>query len=323
MSSTSATAAYISSLQYTSGEITLSMSIVILVSGIVGNVLNCFVFTQQCLRSKPCVLCFLLASIFNLIAIVSGVPPRALQSWFMISDQTETVPVLCKLRIFVLFTSRTIASWLLSLATIDRYLISSRNLRRRQLSTRRNVFLSMLIISILSLLFWAETIYCFDANLVGTPQKCYAKSDTCRVFNDLSQSLITTVIPVIVIFIFGLFTISHVRDSRKIQVSQITATNNSTRRNKKDERSLTLMLVAQCLLLTIFTFPQAVQKCYLTYTFYQTKSSTQKVLESLLFNFVLLLTYIPSCMPFYLYTITGTVFRKTLITLVKKITCSV
>lgn len=320
MSSTNQTASYIANLQFISTEITLFMSIFILLFGIIGNLLNCVVFMQRSLRSKPCAIYFLMASILNIIVITSGVSPRAFQSFFMLPDQTETVPVLCKLRIIVLFTIRTISSWLIALATVDRYLISSVNVSRRQKSNLKNTYLWIIIVSILSSLVWAEAGYCFDANLVGTPQKCYAKSDACRVFNDLAQSFITNIIPSLVMLVFGLLTITNIRHSRQVGISSAnTNINGSTRRNRRDERSLTLMLIAQVILLTIFTLPQAGQKFYLTYSFYQTKSSSQRALESLLFSFVLLLTYIPSCIPFYIYTITGALFRETLITIFKKI----
>ncbi|CAF1650873.1 unnamed protein product, partial [Rotaria magnacalcarata] len=95
-----------------------------------------------------------------------------------------------------------------------------------------------------------------------------------------------------------------------------TSTGN-TGRNKRDEKSLTLMLFAQIILLTIFTLSQAGQKFYLTYSFYQPKTSSQGALESLIFNFVLLLTYGLNCIAFYLFTITGTIFRATLFKLLK------
>ncbi|CAF1086837.1 unnamed protein product [Rotaria sp. Silwood1] len=294
------------------------MSVVILGSGLVGNLLNCLVFAQRSLRSRPCVVYFLVASILNLIIIFSGVAPRAFQSFFMIADRTETVSVLCKLRLVVLFTMRTISSWLLTLASVDRYLISSPNINRRRMSNLKNDYLWILIVSIISALVWAESGYCFDANMIGTPQKCYAKSDACRVFNDLAQSLITTIIPSTAMLVIGLFTINNVRKVHRIGPSSVgMSCNNYARRNTKDERSLTVMLIAQVILLTIFTLPQAGQKFYLTYTFYQTKSSTQRALESLIFSFVLLLTYTPNCIPFYLYTITGTIFRETLFKLLQ------
>ncbi|CAF5021247.1 unnamed protein product, partial [Rotaria socialis] len=110
---------------------------------------------------------------------------------------------------------RTIASWLLALASVDRYLISSRNAHIRQMSNMKNAFILISIISIISLIVWVESIYCFDANLVGTPQKCYAKSDACRIFNDLTQSIITTIIPSTVMLIIGLFTIRNIQQVQR------------------------------------------------------------------------------------------------------------
>ncbi|CAF1186309.1 unnamed protein product [Adineta steineri] len=293
------------------------MSLIILLSGIIGNLLNCLVFAQRSLRTKPCSVYFFIASILNLIAIFSGITPRAFQSFFSIPNLTLTVSVLCKLQLFVLFSTRTISSWLITLASIDRYLISSPDVVLRRLSNLKNTYFSILIVSIISFLFWSEVGYCFDANLIGTPQKCYAKSDACRIFNDLAQSFITTIIPSTIMFIGGLLTIRNVRKSQQIGVLPITIVNHNTGITRRNERSLTVMLIAQVILLTVFNLPQAGQKFYLTYSFYQTKTTSQQALETLLFNFVLFLTYISNCMPFYIYTITGTLFRKTLFKLLK------
>jgi hypothetical protein len=236
----------------------------------------------------------------------------------MISDQTEVVSWLCKIRLVTFFTMRTISSWLIALAALDRHLISSPNAQRRRMSNVKNACASIVLVSLVSFLVWVEVAYCFEANMIGTPQKCYAKSDTCRIFNDLAQSLITTIFPSTVMLVAGSLMIRNVRKTHRVGPSSMDTGDTNGRRNKKDERSLSWMLVAQVALLTIFTLPQAGQKFYLTYSFYQTKSSRQRALESLLFNFVLLLSYVPNCIPFYLYTITGTIFRQTLFKLLKK-----
>ncbi|CAF4601974.1 unnamed protein product [Rotaria sp. Silwood2] len=171
MSSTNATISYIAKLQYISDQLSLYMSGVILVFGLIGNLLNCLVFAQRSLRSKPCVIYFLVASILNLIIIFSGLAPRTFQFFSIIPDRTDTVSTLCKLRLVVIFTMRTISSWLLTLASVDRYLISNPNVNRRRMSNLKNAYLSILIIGIISALVWVEVAYCFDANLVGTPEK--------------------------------------------------------------------------------------------------------------------------------------------------------
>ena len=285
---------------------------ILLLFGTVGNVLCLLVLSQRALRSNPCVMYFLVASISNTFSLISGIPPRMLSSWNILSDQTEIILWFCKSRIFVLFTTRTISSWLLTFATIDRYLVSSTNANTRRMSNPKQALRWIIIVSIISLLFWTESLYCFDANLIGTPIKCYAKSDVCRIFNDISQALVTTLIPSSVMSAFGLCTIANIRQTRRIQPWVI---NNNVITRRKTDSNLTRVLLLQVILLTIFNIPQAIQKFYLTATFYQSKSSYQTVLENFIFNIALLFTFIPNCIPFYLYILTSRLFRKTLLQL--------
>jgi hypothetical protein len=88
---------------------------------------------------------------------------RLLGDWS--TDLTDTSPWLCKWRIFVLFSSRTIASWLITLATLDRWLSSSTDVHYRQMSTLKNVRDGLLIIIFLSCLAYAQVFYCYEANL--------------------------------------------------------------------------------------------------------------------------------------------------------------
>lgn len=293
-----------------SAQVNRYVSVVFLLSGLIGNTLCCIVFFERTLRSNPCVMYFLGASIFNIIALISGIPPRMLSNWNILPDLTETTSLLCKSRLVALFTTRNIASWLLACATIDRYLVSSPNVHIRLLSQQRKALGWIAIVCILSVLFWTETWYCFDANLVGTPIKCYAKSTSCRIFNDLAQSFVTTIIPSIVMLVFGLCMIRNIRRSHRVQPS--IATIGPVRRQKSDS-ALTKMLFLQVILLTVFNLPQAVQKFYLTYTFDQPKSPMQSAIESFVFNIVLLCTYVPNCIPFFLYILTGNLFRRRLI----------
>jgi hypothetical protein len=297
----------------------------LLLFGTVGNILSCLVFSQRKLRSNPCVIYFLIASLSNLISLISGIPSRMLRDWNILSDLTDTSAFLCKLRLFVLFTTRTIAAWLLVCATIDRFLVSSKELHLRRLSSIKQASRCIVGVCLGSLLFWSESLYCFDANLIDTPIKCYAKSAACRILNDLSQSFVTTIIPSCLMLAFGLGTISHIHQTQLVHPKMMHGGGTITPaiRSRKTDNSLALMLFLQVILLTVFNIPQAIQKFYLTYTFDQSKSAYQRALENLIFAIALLCTYIPNCLPFYLYTISGTVFRRTLFELVGRIKCTV
>jgi hypothetical protein len=72
---------------------------------------------------------------------------------------------------------------------------------------------------------------------------------------------------------------------------------------KKLDRRLFLMLFTQIILLSLFTLPQAIQKLYSTAISNQILSPLQTAINNFIFNFVLLLTYFASGMPFYIYTL--------------------
>ena len=299
------------------------LAFALLLFGIVGNILSCLVFSQRKLRSNPCVIYFLIASLSNLASLIAGIPPRMLRDWNILSDFTETSTTLCKLRLFVLFTTRNIAAWLLLCATIDRFVVSSKKLHLRRLSSIKQAWRCIVGVCLVSLLFWSESLYCFDANVIDAPIKCYAKSATCRIINDLSQVFVTTIIPSCLMLGFGLGTISHIRQTHLVHPTTHGGPTPMAITNRKTDNSLARMLFLQVILLTVFNIPQAIQKLYLTHTFYQSKSANQKALENLLFAIVLLLTYVPNCLPFYLYTISGTVFRRTLFELIQGLKCAV
>jgi hypothetical protein len=117
--------------------------------------------------------------------------------------------------------------------------------------------------------------------------------------------------------IFGLTTISNIRDTRScISVDSITTFEHSenlvsilrrqqSRRWKKLDRYLLRMLLLQVILLICFTLPQTVHKLYLTLTFSKEKSEWQLAIDRFIYNFDLLLPYLASGMPFYVYTLTG------------------
>jgi hypothetical protein len=283
--------------------------------GIIGNILNTLVLSQRKIRLNPCIFLFLCSSISNLISILCGLMPRILSGWNI--DLTDTNQYHCKLRAFIMFTSRTIAFWLIVFATIDRWILSLSDAQRRQMSTLKNAHRGALIITIISILFYLHMFYCYEPNLVDAPLKCYGKTACCRLLTDITYACFTILLPLILMIIFGLTTISNIRDTRScISVDSITTFEHSenlvsilrrqqSRRWKKLDRYLLRMLLLQVILLICFTLPQTVHKLYLTLTFSKEKSEWQLAIDRFIYNFDLLLPYLASGMPFYVYTLTG------------------
>jgi hypothetical protein len=313
----------------TSAAINRYFSIFIFLFGTVGNILNAFVLSRPTLRTNPCSLFFLISSLANLIALLSGLTTRMLSGWAV--DLTNTIDWLCKLRGFVLFVSRNIGAWLILLATIDRWFLSSLNVHRRKLSTLKNAHRGIIITIILSIILYSPIFYCYQANLINTPLKCYSKTELCRLTNDLSYACLTILFPIVLMFIFGLMTIINIHQAKsRIHATSIIELHPmgsiSTNRlsiqisKKKLDRRLFLMLVIQILLLSLFTLPQAIQKLYSTLTSNQIQSPLQIAINNFIFNFVLLLTYFANGISFYIYTLSdGTIFRNALKDLIQKL----
>jgi len=288
------------------------LSIIIYLFGTIGNILNILILSQGILRSNSCAFIFLISSIASLIAILSGLTDRIIAGWTV--DLIDTINWLCRLRGIILFTSRMIALWLITLATFDRWLLSCTNIRRRQMRTLKNARRGTILIIILSILLNTPLIYCLQANLIDTPVKCYGKTSICRIYTDMMYGCGSILIPVVLMTCFSIMIILNVhRTRRRIETFDIRINNIRPRRRKKKDRQLLIMLLVQVIFIVILTFPQAIQKLYETMTLDldgATKSSLKIAIENFIFNFVVQLTYLASGLPFYIYTLSGgSIFR--------------
>ncbi|CAF0728533.1 unnamed protein product [Adineta steineri] len=313
-------------LDHISIQVNRYFSIFIFLFGTTGNILNCLVLSRPSLRSNPCTFYFLISSIANMISITCGLTSRILSGWDM--DLTNTNAFLCKFRAFIMLVSRSIAFWLIALATVDRWLLSSYRHQRRQCSSLKNAQQGTIAIIILSSFLYCQVLYCYDANMISAPLRCYGKTITCRLVTDLTYALVTILCPLLIMCIFGLMTISNIRrihfnKSTQSKLLDINDKNKKTIKPKKQKRKridryLRHVLFVQIIFLTILTIPQVIEKLYTTLTMNQMKSSLNITIDNFIYNIVLLLTYLASGMPFYIYTLSGgNTFRNALMDLFK------
>ena len=294
-----------------STQINRFIPILLLLFGLIGNVLSCLVFLQRALRTNPCTWYFLAASLSNLAFLSTSLPPL-LGAWNKDWNLMNTVGGLCKLTVFVLVTARSLSLWLIVLATIDRYLASSTNANRRQMRSSKQAARWILTTCVVSLAVWAESMYCFDANLINTPLPCYTWSMECRLYNDITLALFSVIVPSVIMLVFGLLMINNIHQSKRLIQPSNTVTNVPQGRSRKLEHHLTRMLLLQVLLIVVFNLPQAVHIFYLTITFYQEKTPLERVTDGFIFNILLLLPFTSCCISFYVHTLSGSIFRQTL-----------
>ncbi|CAF1371450.1 unnamed protein product [Didymodactylos carnosus] len=294
----------------------------ILICGTIGNVSNLIVFLQRPLRSNPCSIYFFSSSISGLVALYSGLITRILATYRL--DPTNKSSPLCKIRSFFLYSSFTTSTWLIALASVDRYFISCQNVQRRRFSSLKTTYCLVGIIPVFSVLIYAEVFYCFEANLPTprSPLACYSKSYQCDLYNSLTFTIIFVLIPCLIMFLFGYLTILNIRKlQRTAGTNSATRSNNNkgTKTIKRSDRQLIQMLWVQVLLLTTLALPTAVQRLYSAFTTGIVRGELSLTIENAIFQVLLLFTHISMSMPFYLYLLTGILFRRTFIDLFYKV----
>jgi len=302
-------------------DINLYFGLFIFIFGVVGNILNILILNQRTFRSNACIYLFRASSIANLISIFFGLTPRILSRWKL--DFTATHDIPCKFRAFITFSSRTIALWLIMFATADRYFTSSNHIHLRKLSTLKNAQTNSIIITCLSILVYSQMLFCYQANLSSTPLKCYGKTDICCLITDLTYSCLAIMFPLIFMTVFGLLTISNLRQrryclqgrkyshERHVNRKTLISLDQQRQRWKKLERYLQHMLCLQVISLIILTLPQVIHKLYFTLTYRWDKSTIEYELNRILYQFELLLPYLENALPFYIYTLAGgKIFRR-------------
>ncbi|CAF0957587.1 unnamed protein product [Adineta ricciae] len=229
------------------------------------------------------------------------------------SDPTYTIGWACKLRTFLVFATRLIVFWLFVLSTIDRWLSSSVHNHQRRLNTMKNVRYATLIVIFMSIIMYAQLFYCYEANLVRAPFPCYTKSSLCQIVTDLTFALFTIIIPLLLMSMFSLMTIFNFHRSQQ----RIFRT--GEQRSKRTERYLLRMLCTQIIVLGLLTLPQAIVRLYAAFVDTH-HSELQTTIDMFVYNILLLLTYLASAMPFYIYTLTGgSLFRRPLSNLIQRI----
>ena len=299
-------------------KISFSFGICIFIFGILGNVLNVFILSKRSVRSNTCVIIFISSSVTGILAVLSGLTARILSNWGL--DLSSTIPWICKARGFVLFVSRSVTFWLLMLATIDRWLVSSSRVPRRQLSSKKNVYRSICILIFISLILHSQILYCYEANLQNTPLKCYYPNRFCRLYNDLIFSIAIILVPLILMITFGLMTISNIRSTQnRVEPTSVRTIPTHSRdlheyrrrRLKKLDRHLCSMLLIQVIIFAVSTFPLMIQRFYATFTIDLTRSALRSVIEDFIYQISLILFYLPMGMSFYLNILSGgSLFRK-------------
>jgi len=278
-------------------------------SGSVGLLLNILVFTRPALRREPCSFYFLLSTCYDLFVVFFIMPVRILSQVYNINQANYNLG-LCKIESFAFYVTRVIAIWLIVLACIDRYLHSSSNERIRRMSSLKSAKISTGIISIIVLILYCHILVYYEIAYVPSqfgsviPQ-CNSQKGIYRTFFGFWHMAMSSLCPSFLMLFFGFLTLNNVRQRRHLV--QRVDENRATRRT---DTQLLRMLATQVLVIIIATLPFCIFQLYVSFTSSFTKSALRIAQENLAGQIIAIVTFFAYTSSFYLYTLTGTIFRK-------------
>lgn len=132
---------YIATLNIIQDNIVRYGYFILFVTGNIGCILNILVFTQRNYRKNSCS-SYILANTFTNIIIINTIMFLRFLNGFNI-DPTKTSSFFCKFRLYMAQSTTILSRTYILLACIDRWALTSRNIRRR-------AFVQMKIAKILS-----------------------------------------------------------------------------------------------------------------------------------------------------------------------------
>ncbi|UJR24430.1 hypothetical protein I4U23_005806 [Adineta vaga] len=292
--------------------------------GLIGNILNILVFTRQTFRNNSCIIFFLASSISDGIKIIAGLVARVLNGFNY--DASQYSSILCKFRLFTTYYSGYTAAWFIGFACIERYLTSSTDIHKRQLVTKKNTYLSIIFVLIFGIFVFGEEFYCIDSyqHLLGAPQSCYQLQQNviCQIVDSLMQFLFEIFAPALMMMIFGYLIVRNIRRKHLRVITKRNGTNSITSHRvthdenkesiQKRDVQLIMMLLIQVIYYVFSSFPISIYKFYAIATMNENKSSLRRAIENTIFILSILSLFSNNCVNFYIYTLSGTVFRKEL-----------
>ena len=240
--------------------------------GSIGNILNIWVFViwsrpprrshkhNRSNHTSNSSLYLLVSSISNLIVILYPLLTRIMFDGYQYRVTTNNIFILCKLRFYILHTCDSISLICICMATFDRYLISSRKVRLRKLSTRRQQtkLIILFIVFLIGLHALPIAIF-FEISSTGqctilSPVYLYYYLYTFQIF-------LHGIFPIVFLSIFGFLTFRQLKNLTNQTGQQQNYHHRHRYRTSNSGKQLTRMLLLISMAIILSCIPYSIEQC--------------------------------------------------------------
>ncbi|CAF1527606.1 unnamed protein product [Adineta ricciae] len=286
------------------------------VFGTIGSILNILLFSQQKFRSNSCSIYFLASSIATLILLFPGVIPQI----YALTNTPNPIfnQGFCRARGYLTQMSAMLCRWLLTIACIDRCLLTSTNPRLRHLATVPIARKIVLLLFMMWLLIPIHILIFTDVRRIGYIS-CMMSTNASAIYHTVYTILVGGILPPLIMVICTKVLWKSLQAKRQRQeLTQI-------RQKKREVRDAQIlaMLVLQVFIFILFTLPYMMFNLYLAFTrSVMNKSADRLAIEAFLQLFTEITVFVHPSVTFYSNTLVSQTFRNELFILIWKIlTC--
>ncbi|CAF0934926.1 unnamed protein product [Rotaria sordida] len=300
----------------------------IFVIGVIGNLLSVLVFSRASLRHRSCAIYFLALAITDIASLFASFIDTVLPSYNNVS-LTMKYLFICKLNPLMVYFTTDLSNFLLAVASIDRAVSIQCPLKSKQFCRARIAIYIILIMSFAFLIinghiFWGFEIVDEQSQRICSPSKTkfvyYNEPNSLTydrfyaIFDSLDM-LFAVLIPFIVMLICNIIILIRVITSRRsiATVLSTTVQSKKLRKRHEKERQLTVMLLGSAAAFLVFTLPTEINDT--VRAFRPSNLSQPQGAMALMTAVFIAMEQLNHAIHFYIYTLTGRVFRNELVQL--------
>ena len=273
----------------------------IVVTGVAGNTINTIMFSTK-LKASVCSAYLIAYDVSNIVGILIYNVPTIIQLAYG-KNGSESSVIWCRAMNCVGNICLIYGPLTLCLASIDRYLCTSRQASRREWSSMKVARISLIVASLASFaLLTPDLIYW---NIDHNIQRCIAENLYYQYMSYFVYPVMTCFVPLIILSAFGYKTYRNLRTT--IHPTRSTGTDES-HKSRMDYR-WTRMILIQTLVFLVQVGIFCIIYIYNTVTVYTEKSDMRIAVENLVEAFGFIFNNTSGCISFFIYYSQSATYR--------------
>ena len=286
-------------------------NLTICVIGNIGNLLSAFVLLQKSWRKNVCVFYLLVDLLLSTIYLNSSILGTTLILGFNINLLLSNA-ILCKLFLYTSLWTTMLTPTILTVAAIDRLLLSSQNVDTRLYSSRRLAYFSVGIGTAFWLIFSLHGLIKGDIQHLGPTIAfcCYDSEKTYQQFISFS-SMLFNIFFCFILLLLSAMSFKNVHRLRAIPRQQQQQRTRVRAMNKKDFQLLRCLFTQVIVYIICSAFPTG-YSIYSIATRYQDRTLLQEILNSVVMNMLNLLYFTYHATSIFVFISISKAFRNEL-----------